>query len=107
MSSNGDNDDKFDIIDDEEIDEEEIEHVHSKLIAAINNFASQPEAPISSRLKTSSNSISKDAAVSLHTLLGALSDSKDLRVVKRNLDDLEVKFMAPKKVKFPCELFSV
>lgn len=85
-----------------EEDDEEIEQVHDRLLAAIDQFTKQP---ISTNGKSKKNKFVNDInmneadnSLSLDALIGALSDSKDLRTVKKNLDDFEKSFSAPKNV---------
>lgn len=95
-----------DEIDDEEEDieleqDDEIEEVHDRLLAAIDQFAKQPVSTNSKSKKSKPNETAQNEAensLSLDALIGALSDSKDLRTVKKNLDDFEKSFSAPKNV---------
>ena len=72
-------------------DEDEAEEIHDRLLAAIDNFSNHAS-------NKSSSSSNGDNTLSLDTLVNALTDSKDVKIVKKNLEDLEKAFSAPKNI---------
>ena len=76
---------------DDDEDEDEAEEIHDRLLAAIDNFSNHASN------KSSSSNVG-DNSLSLDTLVNALTDSKDVKIVKKNLEDLEKAFSAPKNI---------
>jgi len=89
-------------IDQDDGDEDEIEEIHDRLLAAIDQFAKQPVVSAGKSKKNNKanerDTNEGDNSLSLDALIGALSDSKDLRTVKKNLDDFEKTFNPVEKV---------
>lgn len=92
----------------DEYDQDQVEHVHSRLLSAIDRFVEQGKSSSDKSSLSSQNTTqlgpenffdgSNQASLSMDALIGALGNSKSMSSVVKHLSDLEKNLSAPKYV---------